>query len=132
MNIKTSSPNKVKIGQKVIDIKPLTDAEVDRYDVDSLEKVYRTKSMQFKTHDGTIFARLGIDINSPLALNYHYNKSGNFQQFRESIEKFLSNDDRELNSSDINRLEDDYRRYSMQLLKGSSVAQQVVDVLMED
>ena len=99
--------------------------------VDTVKSMYTTPGMQFKLSDGTILGRFGIGNNSPLFLDYHMERTKNFDEFVESLNKFLSNIKKKLSQSDIKRLQMEYEKYTKQLLGSNDViSQRIVDSLM--
>ena len=74
------------------------------YDVNTLMSIYTHRSQRFVLSDGTIMGAFGVDINNPIALEYHYKKTPNFDTFIDSINNFLSIQNKKLSGTDINKL----------------------------
>jgi len=127
MNIKQQKV-KIDIGNnKTLEVKPLPPKVAEELDVDLLEKLYKVKSMQYRLSDNTILARFGVDINSPIALNYHFNKTIDFDSFIKSLEDFMSLANKKLKNVDKEKLKDEYEKHFLRVTHADkSISQQLV------
>lgn len=107
--------------------KALSKKERNDYEIDIINKMLTTKNMQFPLHNIAL-AKFGIDIDSPLALEYHFKQTTDFDSFIESINRFLSTVNEKLKSDEVNRLKTEYNK--RQKKSGMDLSQDVIDNLL--
>ena len=127
MNIK-KKPDTTRVSFKNFP-KPKT-SDIKEFEVNSIDAFLNNKSKQFITSKGFIFARIDVEINNPISLNYHYKNTGNFDAFIESINNFLEKTEQKLAQSDVNKLQKMYENHVRILLGHKPHSQEIIDILV--
>lgn len=105
-------------------------SEFKEFEINSIDAFINNKSKQFITSNGLMLARIDVEIDNPISLNYHYKNTGSFDEFIESINRFMTPSNSKLSQSDINKLQKMYENHVRIILGNKPHSQEIIDILI--
>ena len=122
---------KKKKNDVTLKLPKVSSSDIAKYELDEIDNVFSNSNNLFRLSSGIAMANINIEIDNPIALNYHYKHSGNFDEFINSINITIGAMSKKgLSSSDIEKLRKEYENQVQRTMKTDRrISQQVAQIL---
>ena len=130
MNIRPLNESKKK-NDVTLKIPKVSSSDIKKYELDEIDNVFANSNNLFKLSSGISMVNINIEIDNPIALNYHYKNSSNFDDFIHSINNTISTITKKgISSGDKEKLRKEYENQIQRTMNTDRrISQQVAQIL---